>query len=202
MNYYKLRTTTENKVWKKYFVIDECFLNNENTVKFHNIYNKQNILKNLYIRALDSKGFVVYDEREFSKTTAPYFCSVESIILINDTVFQNDLFDDIKGVNFLPLEIRGSYTSSYKLMQCANITSDCIDEEKSIRKDFTFLSKLILKESEIPKHIDAFFLSGWDKYSQFEVIVNERMKERLSKLNHSSEFLIFDRLELSAASDT
>ncbi len=113
----------------------------------------------------------------------------------------NDLFDDIKGVNFLPLELRGSYTNSYKLMRCTNIISDCIDEEKSIRKDFTFLSKLILKESEIPKHIDAFFLSGWDKYSLFEVIVNERIKERLSKLNHSSDFLIFDRLEVTAAND-
>lgn len=195
MDYYKLRLNEENKVWKKYFVFAERFLCRKNEVNFHEIHNIESKINNLKIQALNSKG-IVLNENVFIKEVAPIFSRIQRIIFIKETVLKEELFDDVKGVEFINLKVEGKFQNSYKLMNLTNVI-DCVDRANSVRKDFDFLSKLVLIKSMIPKEIDGFFLSGWNKYNKYDTIVNENFKNKLLLLEKASEFLIFDKIEFS-----
>jgi len=88
----------------------------------------------------------------------------------------------------------GKFTNDYKLI-CFNNIIDCVNFEKSIRKEYETFSKMILDKREIPENINGFFLSGWDWYGQYENIVSEYLMENLLKLNKASEFLIFEEIK-------
>ena len=195
MGYYKLRINEENKVWRKYITFSLSFVYKNNEVNFHEINNIENKINNLKIQALSSQG-VVLNEKELIKKTAPNFSRIQRILLIKETVLKVELFDDLKGVEFISLKVEGKFQNSYKLMNLTNAI-DCVDRVNSVKKEFDFLSKLVLIKSMIPKEIDGFFLSGWDKYGKYETIVNERLKKKLLQLEKASEFLIFDKIEFS-----
>ena len=136
------------------------------------------------------------NEKEFIQKTAPNFSRIQRILLIKETVLKVELCDDLKGVEFISLKGEGKFQNSYKLMNLTNVI-DCVDRANSVRKDFDFLSKLVLIKSMIPKEIDGFFLSGWNKYNKYDTIVNENFKNKLLLLEKASEFLIFDKIEFS-----
>ncbi|AYN04410.1 hypothetical protein [Flavobacterium sp. 140616W15] len=194
MNYYQLRINEENKVWKKYFTFNQYFYYKKEEVKFHLIHNLENVVNNLKIQALNSQG-IVLDQNEFTKSTAPNFNRTQSIMLIKDSIFKKELFEDIKGLEFITIQIEGKFQNNYKLMNFTNVI-DCVDHVNSIRKQFTFFSKLILLKSKIPKEIDGFFLSGWDLYGEFEIIVNDKLRNQLLKLEKVKDFLIFDEIQV------
>ena len=190
-----MRINEENKVWRKYITFSLSFVYKNNEVNFHEINNIENKINNLKIQALSSQG-VVLNEKEFIKKTAPNFSRIQRILLIKETVLKVELFDDLKGVEFISLKVEGKFQNRYKLMNLTNAI-DCVDRVNSVKKEFDFLSKLVLIKSMIPKEIDGFFLSGWDKYGKYETIVNERLKKKLLQLEKASEFLIFDKIEFS-----
>lgn len=196
MNYYQLRINEENKIWKKYFSFDASFFLRGKEIDFTDIYPSKEKIEKLKIQALNSQGFVVLNENEFIKTTAPNFDRMQSIMLIKDSILKKELFEDIKGLEFTTIKIEGKFQNNYKLMNFTNAI-DCVDHVNSIREGFAFFSKLILLKSKIPKEIDGFFLSGWDLYGEFEIIVNEKLKNKLLQLEKASEFLIFDEIQVS-----
>lgn len=195
MNYYQLRINEENKVWKKYFTFNYFFYHKKKEVKFNLIHNIESKVNNLKIQALNSKG-IVLNEKEFIKGIAPNFSRIDSVMIIKESIFKKDIFNDIEGLNFTTVKIEGKFHNSYKLMNFTNVIN-CVDNKNSVRAKFAFFSKLILLKSKIPKEIDGFFLSGWSQYDEFEVIVNEKLKSKLLQLEKASEFLIFDKIEFS-----
>ncbi|AYN04401.1 hypothetical protein [Flavobacterium sp. 140616W15] len=196
MTYYKLRINEENKVWKKYFSFDASFFLRGKEIDFTDIYPSKEKMEKLKIQALNDNGLVVLNENEFIKTTAPNFDRIDKITLIKGAVFKKELFEDIKGLEFVPIKITGKFKSDYKLMNFTNVIN-CVDYVNSVKEEFEFLSTLILLKSKIPNDVDGFFLSGWANYDRFEVIVNDTLKKQLLKLEKASEFLIFDKIEVS-----
>lgn len=195
MNYYDLRINEENKVWKKYFTFGEYFLYRNKEVEFHLIYNIGNKVNNLKIQAINSQG-VVLKENEFTKTTAPNFDRIQNILFIKDSILDEKLFEDIKGLEFTTIKIDGKFQNDYKLMNFTNVIN-CVDYINSVRAEFDFFSTLVLDRTKIPNNLDGFFLSGWDEYGEFYCIVNDKLKSQLLKIEKASEFLIFDKIQVS-----
>ncbi|AYN04408.1 hypothetical protein [Flavobacterium sp. 140616W15] len=196
MAYYKLNLTGENKVWKKYFTFKNNFFLSGKEINFTDIYPSKEKIDRLKIQALNDNGYDVLNENDFTKDIAPNFKRIDGTMIIKGSVFEKELFEDIKGLEFVPIKIVGKFKSDYKLMNFTNVIN-CVDYVNSTKAEFDFLSTLILLKSKIPNDVDGFFLSGWANYDRFEVIVNDTLKKQLLKLEKASEFLIFDKIEVS-----
>ena len=55
---------------------------------------------------------------------------------------------------------------------------------------------MVLDNVKIPKNIDGFYLSNWDKYNP-PCIISEKLKNTLEKIEKATEILIFDKIEIS-----
>lgn len=196
MTYYKLNLTGENKVWKKYFAFKINFFLRGKEIDFTDIYPSKEKKERLKIQALSDNGFVVLNENDFIKDIAPNFKRIDGTMIIKNSVFERELFEDIKGLEFVPIKIVGKFKSDYKLMNFTNVIN-CVDYVNSTKAEFDFLSTLILLKSKIPNDIDGFFLSGWADYDRFESIVNDKLKNQLLKLEKAKDFLIFDEIQVS-----
>lgn len=124
MEYYKLRTTTENKVWKKYFVYAERFLENDKEIAFSIAYRKGKT-KHLEIQALSNDGYVVKEESFFQKEKMPEFSVIEKILLIREGIIDISYFLDFQDIVFCEVKIDGIFPKNYKLLNFANSHSLC-----------------------------------------------------------------------------
>lgn len=194
MEYYKLRTTTENKLWKKYFVYAERFLENDKEIKFSSAY-KNGKIKHLQIQALNNDGCLIKRENDFQKEKMPEFSIIEKILLIREDIIDFSYFSDLDDINFCEVKIDGVFSKNYKLLNFAN-SIHCIDERNSKRAKFEFLSTLVLDSSKIPNNTNGFFLDGWDKYNGFVPIVSSNLRDKLLAIDKARDFLIFDRVEV------
>lgn len=196
MNYYKLRITGENKVWKKYFTYAERFLrNNGKEVTFTTVYYEGN-LDNLKIQALSENGDVVKEELFFIKEKMPEFSVIERVMLIKEDVIDISAYANLKGVDFYSIKVDGTFSKEYKLLNFTTAVN-CIDEVNSKRADIEFFSRLVLNSTKIPNNVDGFFLDGWNKYGKFTCIVTDKLKDKLLNLNKAKDFLIFDKIQIS-----
>jgi hypothetical protein len=195
MDYFAMKITGENKVWKKYFIFAERFLSKENKeVNFSDFYLQNSTLSELKIQALNNDGDVVKFQSYFTKEKMPFFCKIRNVYLIREDIFKEELFNDLTGIEFYTAKVDGEFELNYKLLSFTKVL-DCVDFDKSIRTQFDFSSKLVLIKSKIPKNIDGFFLSGWSRYGQYHSVVDNKLKNTLLKLEMASEFLLFDKID-------
>ncbi|MHC6201752.1 hypothetical protein ACYULU_00995 [Breznakiellaceae bacterium SP9] len=196
MKYYKVLMNETNKVWKKYIIFAERFL--YNNVEINKIGEKislrdMSILNNLTIQALDNNGDIVYDQNKYKKDILPNFAKIRNLFLIKDDVYNEILFENIPEIETFTVKLDGQFTNNYKLV-CFKTIIDCIDNTKSIKKQFESLSRMVVDKTKIPENINGFFLSGWDEYGKYLNIVNENIMEKLLKLNKASDFLVFKEI--------
>jgi hypothetical protein len=192
MEYYRMLISEENKVWKKYIIFDYNFLCNNTEIEIcKSIASKDfDSLNNLTIQALNHYGDVVFDQREYKKQILPNFAQIRRLFLVKDEIYDEGLFENIDEIETFTVKLDGNFENNYKLLCFKNIV-DCIDWNKSIRKEFETFSKMILDKTRIPENMNGFFLSGWDRYGKYENIVNENLMERLLELKNAKEFLRF-----------
>jgi hypothetical protein len=191
MDYFVIKITGENKVWKKYFIFAERFLsNNNNEVNLSESYIQPLTLNELKIQALNNEGNVVRFQSYFTKEKMPFFCKIKNMFLIREDIFKEELFKDLNGIEFFTVKVDGEFELNYKLLYFTNVL-DCVDFDKSIRTQFDFSSKLVLVKSKIPKNINGFFLSGWNNYGKYHSIVDCILKNAVLKLEKASDFLLF-----------
>jgi hypothetical protein len=196
LDFFQLETNEENKIWKKYIIFAERFMYNNEEINLHKTIETKNneILNNLTIQALDNSGNVVKDQNTYKKEKLSNFAKICRAYIIKEDILEYELFENINGINFFPVKIDGAFNKTYKLLCFSNIIN-CVDYDKSIIKDFDFLSKMVLDKNKIPGNIDGFFLSGWDKYGKNRCIINEKLKNVLEKMDN--EILKYKMVELN-----
>ncbi|MDR2145447.1 MAG: hypothetical protein LBE91_03180 [Tannerella sp.] len=194
MRLYRLYTNGENKVWRKYFTFAERFICNGEDIAPTEFALERPPCKNVKIQALNN-GYVIKDESFFInlKEKMPEFSKIRNVFIIKDDILDIAAFSNLKGINFIDIEIEGIFSKGYKLLTF-DIAADCIDEVGSKRNSIDFFSTLVLDNSKIPAHVDGFFLQNWDHYGQYVTIVNERTQEVLMSLYKAKDFLVFKEI--------
>lgn len=191
MRYYTVDISREYEIWDKHISIDRTVYieNKENTLL--TIANNTALRKEIKVRALSQDGDDVFSEKFFPlDESLPYFFEIDGVILIRSDIFTEALFRELKGVNVLDIKVDGSFKHSYKAIFMVN-SLNCIDCEKSVRKAMAFFSSLVLDVTKIPNDINGFFLNGWKLYDKVVTIVDEKLKEELSRLEFSDTYLSF-----------
>jgi len=194
MNYYRLNTNGENKIWRKYFTFAERFILNENEVKAIDFIMQKSV-NNIKIQAL-SNGNVVKNESFFTKEKMPEFSKIENVFFIKEDIIDVSYFSNLNGINFIDIEVDGIFSKGYKLLSFDMII-DCIDEINSKKGSFEFFSTLVLDSLKIPVQVDGFFLKNWSRYGEYITIVNEKLKNCLLRLPKSNDFLIFNEIKIT-----
>ena len=196
MKWYRIIMNEDNKIWRKYIIFREMFSCNNNEIEICKIIELKDYpaLNNLTIHALDHSGKTITDQKNYENQILPNFAQINKLFLVKDEVYENSIFENVKELKTFTIKLDGKFTNDYKLI-CFNNIIDCVNYEKSIRKEYETFSKMILDKRKIPENINGFFLSGWDWYGQYENIVSEYLMENLLKLNKASEFLIFEEIK-------
>jgi hypothetical protein len=198
MKYYRIFMHEANKVWRKYIIFAERFLYNNNEIAINQIHKAiaskdYSLLNNLTIQALDHTGNIVFNQNKYEKQSLPNFVKIRKLFLLKTEIYDEALFENINEMETFTVKLEGMFADNYKLLCFKNIV-DCVDFNKSIIKEFETFSKMILDKTKIPENINGFFLIGWDRYGQYENIVNEYLMKKLLTLKSANEFLIFKEI--------
>jgi hypothetical protein len=140
MDYYKLKINGANKLWKKYINFAEKFIYNNKELKTAElqkyIFEKNyNVLNNISIQALDSRGDAVFEQKQYTKKVLYNFNCIRRLLLIKDDIFNEALFTDIEEIETYPVKIDGAFENNYKLLSFKNII-DCVDWTKSTKRNY------------------------------------------------------------------
>lgn len=196
MQLYRIRITEEDKIWKRHFTFAEDFICENKEVKFLKFINGSSN-ETCKIQALiKGKGIVAKSEASFDKVTMPEFMEIQNILFIKEDILNIHDFSGFEGVYFKSIKIYGEFSVGY-IALLFNHVIDCIDENKSKRDSFDYLSTLVLDISKVPKDMDGFFLKNWNKYGKYLNIVNEKLKEQLLRIPRAKDFLIFENIQFN-----
>jgi len=167
------------------------FFCKESTTTFvKNYANRQTILE---LIALNDKGEFIFSEKSFEKEEMPFYLTKESILLIRDDFFHEELFTDLIGIDFRNVIVQGEFSHFYVMLSFINIL-DCIHKEKNKKNEVDPFNGLVLDIKKIPLNIDGFFLDKWDRWGEYTPFVSEILKNRLLMLDKAQKYLLFDEV--------
>ena len=191
MKYFRVRVSINNRLWKNFFTYMYHFFCKESTTTFvKNYANRQTILE---LIALNDKGEFILSEKSFEKEEMPFYLTKESILLIRDDFFQEELFTDLIGIDFRNVIVQGEFSHFYVMLSFINIL-DCIHKEKNKKNEVDPFNGLVLDIKKIPLNIDGFFLDKWDRWGEYTPFVSEILKNRLLMLDKAQKYLLFDEV--------
>ena len=191
MKYFRVRVSINNRLWKNFFTYMYHFLCKESTTTFvKNYANRQTILE---LIALNDKGEFILSEKSFEKEEMPFYLTKESILLIRDDFFHEELFTDLIGIDFRNVIVQGEFSHFYVMLSFINIL-DCIHKEKNKKNEVDPFNGLVLDRKKIPLNIDGFFLDKWDRWGEYTPFVSEILKNRLLMLDKAQKYLLFDEV--------
>jgi len=129
----------------------------------------------------------------FEKEEMPFYLTKESILLIRDDFFHEELFTDLIGIDFRNVIVQGEFSHFYVMLSFINIL-DCIHKEKNKKNEVDPFNGLVLDKKKIPLNIDGFFLDKWDRWGEYTPFVSEILKNRLLMLDKAQKYLLFDEV--------
>lgn len=196
--YYTLSLEPTSKKWEGY----------ENISSYLNINNMElsakKLLKNPdYFR---TESNLKYENLKDGKT--PPVSSLGSSFILFSALIENiyTLDNEKKGANLISIKNRKS-ENEYLILNVLN-SVDCVNWDLSEidrwppnseidewnNKRGRFFIKPVLIKSKIPNELDIFSLSEWG--GAFNIVITERYKEEIEKMNFDNSFLIFKPLKL------
>jgi hypothetical protein len=195
MNYYKLDPNPASKKWKGYENPSSYLWNDDEEIKV-NLLAELN--KKIKIKTLEY--------RNLTEGKIPPICSIGSAFIIFDANIPNIQSISLSGVQLVPVTNKNSLQKYYLLHLYKQV--DCVDWEKSEIDKWTntvtiqkwhnkrgrfFINPVLIKE-KIPNDLDAFKLKEWG--SAFNIIISERLKEKIFELAFDKSFLEFKPLKV------
>lgn len=145
MKYFRVRVSINNRLWKNFFTYMYHFFCKESTTTFvKNYANRQTILE---LIALNDKGEFILSEKSFEKEEMPFYLTKESILLIRDDFFHEELFTDLIGIDFRNVIVQGEFSHFYVMLSFINIL-DCIHKEKNKKNEVDPFNGLVLDKKK------------------------------------------------------
>lgn len=199
MNYFEVRVNSESNFWKSFTIFSENLLYLDKDIQFNEL--EFPVSKgDLKAKLLNNDGKVILNQKDILQKKLPDFSEVSyHKILIKDDFAIENLLENINGIEFIPIKLKGDFDVCYYMLYFSNVI-DCIDFTQSKYEKYVH-SIPVLKEIKIPKNIDGFFLSGWHSGEEWNKhrllnIVNDKLRLKLLSINKAADFLIFTKVQL------
>ena len=77
----------------------------------------------------------------------PFYLTKESILLIRDDFFHEELFTDLIGIDFRNVIVQGEFSHFYVMLSFINIL-DCIHKEKNKKNEVDPFNGLVLDKKK------------------------------------------------------
>lgn len=194
MNYYKLDPNPVSKKWKGYENPSSYLWNDNEEIKVNPLAELNKKIK-----------FKTLEYKNLTEGKIPPICNIGAAFI----AFNADIPDiksiELAGTQLVPIINKNSLQKYYLLHLYKQV--DCVDWEKSEVDKWTdsseiqewhnkrgrfFINPVLIKE-KIPNDLDAFKLQEWG--SAFNIVISERLKEKIFELDFDKSFLEFKMLE-------
>ena len=195
MNYYKLDPNPASKKWKGY--------ENPNSYLWDN--GKELSLN--FLCGLNKKwDFETLEYRNLTDGKIPPVHFIGATFIVFNANIPNVKSITLQGVQLVPIVNNNSFHKYYLMNLYKQV--DCVDWERSEvdkwaneqeikewhNKRGRFFINSVLIKSKIPEDLDAFKLQEWG--SAFNIVISERLKEKMFELDFDKSFLEFKLLKV------
>jgi len=195
MEYYQLMPNPTNKKWKGYEVVaNDLWSNNDelSAVALRQMYQKWDFDDLEYRNLIDGK--------------IPSINHVGSNLLMFSSEIPHIESINMQGLQLVPVINKTTFRKYYLVNVYMQV--DCVDWEKSEvdrwldghnfadwhNRRGRFFINPVLNRVSIPSNLDIFRLQEWG--GAFNIIISERMKERIFELDFDKSFLEFKLLSV------
>lgn len=196
MNYYQLYPIDVDKKWGGY----------ENPDPY--LWGDGEELNELFLCDLKKRwDFKTLEYVNLAEGKKPPIHSIGCTFIIFDADIPNVKSIGSSGVQLFPIINSNSLSNKYYVMNVYKEV-DCVDWERSEvdkwpdgqkleewhnKRGRFFLNPVLMKD-KIPTNLEAFRLQEWG--SAFNIIISEKLKEKICALDFDHSFLVFKQLEV------
>ena len=195
MSYYQLRPNPASNKWRGYENPDIYLWDKGEELTLTSLYKRNS-----------RWSFESLEYRTIKEGKMPSIHSIGADFVVFNSNIPDIITLEIPGLQLVPI-VNKSSLRKYYLLNVYTIV-DCVSWEKSEvdkwqdeaeimewhNKRGRFFINPVLIEKNIPTDLDAFRLFEWG--SAFNIIISERMKERIIALDFDKSFLVFKQLEI------
>jgi len=195
MNYYKLNPNPESKKWKGYEVPSIDLWHNGDELSEYTLYK---LCKQLDFAELEYRTLVDGDIPPISHIGSCF-------IMFSSNIADVESIGLLPGLQLIPVVNKSNLHKYFLLNNYKQI--DCVDWEKSEvdkwptehkieewqNKRGRFFITPVLIKNKIPNDVDVFRLQEWS--SAFNIIISEKLKEKIFNLEFDKSFLTLDLLK-------
>lgn len=201
MKYFKLSINSADSLWRDYRIFG---------IYFHDDSGSELSVKDLFQKKTFTcpPSIRVLEEKRYLKKKTPDYAQVGTdCLLINSTLIDQSEFD-FSGLVLIPVVEKKRGDNYFAL--CFEQAVDCVNWVESDYERWPdgtspfpwnnprgrFFFTPVLYREKIPHHLDVFTLENWD--GAFNLIVNEKVKNKLLSLDEAEIFLVFTELLVSS----
>jgi hypothetical protein len=200
MDYYLVKISGSNSIWKKNIVFHEGFFNDNEEIILEDVCNNFNKYPSIFVKALNPNGETVLLRKDLVKKEFPPFFDIDRAIIIKKELLDESIIKDFNDILLLDVYIKGDFDIKYSLLFFKE-RIDCVNFENSTFNKYQFTLPT-LERSKIPKFIDGFYLSDWNnnnKSGRFRYynIVSEKLKNQILKLDKANVFFEFSKISFA-----